>query len=140
RSSSISIDIKFGRSSPAGSAGDRAHWRSGTTAARSTTRSTTTRAIAGCSTASPWAGTHRRGRRPVAQRPAIDLAGGRPWQRVHVLDQPRIFVLAEPRLDALLDLAREVRAAALRRSEEHTSELQSRFDLVCRLLLEKKKK
>src|SRR5699024_12623146 len=34
-------------------------------------------------------------------------------------------------------------AAASRRnmrSEEHTSELQSRFDLVCRLLLEKKKK
>src|SRR5438067_8231297 len=31
-------------------------------------------------------------------------------------------------------------AAATRpRSEEHTSELQSRFDLVCRLLLEKKK-
>src|SRR5437868_10691187 len=26
-----------------------------------------------------------------------------------------------------------------RRSEEHTSELQSRFELVCRLLLEKKK-
>src|SRR3989440_6796209 len=32
-------------------------------------------------------------------------------------------------------------AGALRmRSEEHTSELQSRSDLVCRLLLEKKKK
>src|SRR5699024_12756558 len=35
------------------------------------------------------------------------------------------------------------RSAALNslflRSEEHTSELQSRFDLVCRLLLEKKK-
>src|SRR2546428_3544062 len=33
-------------------------------------------------------------------------------------------------------------AAALgaERSEEHTSELQSRSDLVCRLLLEKKKK
>src|SRR5207249_5831315 len=28
--------------------------------------------------------------------------------------------------------------AIQRRSEEHTSELQSRFDLVCRLLLEKK--
>src|SRR5690349_23250414 len=28
----------------------------------------------------------------------------------------------------------------VRRSEEHTSELQSRRDLVCRLLLEKKKK
>src|SRR5699024_11440239 len=31
-------------------------------------------------------------------------------------------------------------SAAAVRSEEHTSELQSRFDLVCRLLLEKKKK
>src|SRR5438105_8624719 len=30
--------------------------------------------------------------------------------------------------------------APCRRSEEHTSELQSRVDLVCRLLLEKKKK
>src|SRR5437868_10937054 len=30
--------------------------------------------------------------------------------------------------------------ALFERSEEHTSELQSRFDLVCRLLLEKKKK
>src|SRR5699024_11920023 len=29
-------------------------------------------------------------------------------------------------------------ATLLVRSEEHTSELQSRFDLVCRLLLEKK--
>src|SRR5690349_24236796 len=31
------------------------------------------------------------------------------------------------------------RGLRLRRSEEHTSELQSRRDLVCRLLLEKKK-
>src|SRR5438874_10661356 len=31
-------------------------------------------------------------------------------------------------------------AASFHRSEEHTSELQSRRDLVCRLLLEKKKK
>src|SRR5437868_10604791 len=31
-----------------------------------------------------------------------------------------------------------LRTVALIRSEEHTSELQSRFDLVCRLLLEKK--
>src|SRR5699024_11774664 len=29
---------------------------------------------------------------------------------------------------------------SITRSEEHTSELQSRFDLVCRLLLEKKKR
>src|SRR2546421_883460 len=34
----------------------------------------------------------------------------------------------------------EPRRAAQYRSEEHTSELQSRSDLVCRLLLEKKKK
>src|SRR2546430_8537400 len=31
-------------------------------------------------------------------------------------------------------------AKSLRRSEEHTSELQSQSNLVCRLLLEKKKK
>src|SRR5437868_12423030 len=43
------------------------------------------------------------------------------------------------------DIDRAVRAGfgprytASPRSEEHTSELQSRFDLVCRLLLEKKK-
>src|SRR5438874_8068178 len=35
---------------------------------------------------------------------------------------------------------RASRAAGRCRSEEHTSELQSRRDLVCRLLLEKKKK
>src|SRR5687768_17658910 len=35
---------------------------------------------------------------------------------------------------------RDVRPAARPRSEEHTSELQSRLHLVCRLLLEKKKK
>src|SRR2546421_8307052 len=36
--------------------------------------------------------------------------------------------------------AAEIRGVALHpRSEEHTSELQSRSDLVCRLLLEKKK-
>src|SRR5699024_12083937 len=34
--------------------------------------------------------------------------------------------------------ARVASTIGLDRSEEHTSELQSRFDLVCRLLLEKK--
>src|SRR5699024_11549484 len=38
----------------------------------------------------------------------------------------------EDTLICILELCEE-------RSEEHTSELQSRFDLVCRLLLEKKK-
>src|SRR5699024_11759736 len=36
-------------------------------------------------------------------------------------------------------LVAEQRREQVVRSEEHTSELQSRFDLVCRLLLEKKK-
>src|SRR5207249_10508432 len=35
--------------------------------------------------------------------------------------------------------ASRLSASERARSEEHTSELQSRFDLVCRLLLEKKK-
>src|SRR5687768_17852830 len=35
---------------------------------------------------------------------------------------------------------RSCSARSARRSEEHTSELQSRLHLVCRLLLEKKKK
>src|SRR2546430_16995963 len=39
-----------------------------------------------------------------------------------------------------LGLTREPRAWCSARSEEHTSELQSQSNLVCRLLLEKKKK
>src|SRR5207249_5701892 len=38
-----------------------------------------------------------------------------------------------------LYFSRRLALDARTRSEEHTSELQSRFDLVCRLLLEKKK-
>src|SRR5699024_11756037 len=45
------------------------------------------------------------------------------------------LVALEPLMDALLDPSP---AGVDDRSEEHTSELQSRFDLVCRLLLEKK--
>src|SRR5437588_3911380 len=37
-------------------------------------------------------------------------------------------------------LAGEAQVSGRSRSEEHTSELQSHSDLVCRLLLEKKKK
>src|SRR5260370_5647459 len=53
-----------------------------------------------------------------------------------------------PRADRLLQcIQRQIRSQrsdlaldALERSEEHTSELQSHLNLVCRLLLEKKKK
>src|SRR5699024_11357543 len=41
---------------------------------------------------------------------------------------------------SLIRTARLLRSSSKPRSEEHTSELQSRFDLVCRLLLEKKTK
>src|SRR5256885_7066016 len=40
----------------------------------------------------------------------------------------------------LLDKVGYIRYASVYRSEEHTSELQSPCNLVCRLLLEKKKK
>src|SRR3712207_6903780 len=60
-------------------------------------------------------------------RPSIEMEGGTVFH----------FVDAEPQ--EALDLARAA-AGGLDRSEEHTSELQSRQYLVCRLLLEKKKK
>src|SRR5690349_24024460 len=49
--------------------------------------------------------------------------------------------VSEPVEDYLLAVVRATRGheALDLRSEEHTSELQSRRDLVCRLLLEKKK-
>src|SRR2546422_4127451 len=46
---------------------------------------------------------------------------------------------ARERLEELVaKYQRETQRAVERRSEEHTSELQSRLHLVCRLLLEKK--
>src|SRR5699024_12356769 len=44
-----------------------------------------------------------------------------------------------PRFETWLNPVPRRGAISDPRSEEHTSELQSRFDLVCRLLLEKKK-
>src|SRR6266849_4444045 len=43
------------------------------------------------------------------------------------------------RLAAAQTTPQAARSAGISRSEEHTSELQSRVDFVCRLLLEKKK-
>src|SRR6266702_8180015 len=47
--------------------------------------------------------------------------------------------VATPTLPAVLLPTRVATLASCSRSEEHTSELQSRGHLVCRLLLEKKK-
>src|SRR5207249_11811489 len=54
-------------------------------------------------------------------------------------DQPESTDTAAFRT-AAADFAGAATMTTQSRSEEHTSELQSRFDLVCRLLLEKKKK
>src|SRR5256886_10704249 len=57
-----------------------------------------------------------------------------------VLPLLRSFVLGEDRLHRAHRLAGAAVDALVGRSEEHTSELQSQSNLVCRLLLEKKKK
>src|SRR3712207_7720582 len=55
-------------------------------------------------------------------------------------DQPRALAGAHGAVAAVAVERHGERAARLLRSEEHTSELQSRQYLVCRLLLEKKKR
>src|SRR2546422_11324725 len=50
------------------------------------------------------------------------------------------FALAHFKVHRDAKAARAFLAPLAHRSEEHTSELQSRLHLVCRLLLEKKKK
>src|SRR5207248_6495508 len=58
----------------------------------------------------------------------------------HDLSNPLAAILAETQLLLLgADKYDAETVAGLKRSEEHTSELQSPYDLVCRLLLEKKK-
>src|SRR5260370_4388275 len=66
-------------------------------------------------------------------RPAGDLAAARSATRARGEHRTRRFRhrLFEPELKSS--------SAMLTRSEEHTSELQSHLNLVCRLLLEKKK-
>src|SRR2546422_7625656 len=68
---------------------------------------------------------------PVAARPSRSRAAVPPVRKAH---GARAQIEAEDR-DEGDPRARD----PLRRSEEHTSELQSRLHLVCRLLLEKKK-
>src|SRR5438309_5156376 len=57
---------------------------------------------------------------------------------VHSVPRPACAICSAPR--SLQSLSPPASATRQRRSEEHTSELQSQFHLVCRLLLEKKKK
>src|SRR5690606_42028994 len=57
--------------------------------------------------------------------------------RMTILVEYRMRPVGVPRFT--FDSISRVMVSFLRRSEEHTSELQSRENLVCRLLLEKKK-
>src|SRR5687768_18278786 len=79
-----------------------------------------------------------RSREPRRRRgPPWPCAPSRPWSAVPI----RLLApaLRAPRLTP--DGANPApRRSEIHRSEEHTSELQSRLHLVCRLLLEKKKK
>src|SRR2546427_6098081 len=69
----------------------------------------------------------------VRPAPPPILLAQRPLQRVELHREPRVR-----RAHLFLHRAGE-RLVGKRRSEEHTSELQSQSNLVCRLLLEKKK-
>src|SRR2546422_8320672 len=66
------------------------------------------------------------------ERGCEHLVEVRPLEAQRLLD-------AEPRHELAL-CQHDAEQHAAERSEEHTSELQSRLHLVCRLLLEKKKK
>src|SRR5438034_11754381 len=76
---------------------------------------------------------------PVADRPS-DPRRGRPpedgLQRLSKREQVAVGAGGPVELDA--DWKTTARQSRAQRSEEHTSELQSHSDLVCRLLLEKK--
>src|SRR5438874_3343059 len=61
-----------------------------------------------------------------------------PYTTLFRSDRAELFARAH-NTRATASLAALGQSADLIRSEEHTSELQSRRDLVCRLLLEKKK-
>src|SRR3989449_5354918 len=83
---------------------------------------------------------HERRRRGVIVIPQVvvyglkgpDQLAGRGSQRD---DRVGVAIVAEPEHPVVVGSG-----TPRRRSEEHTSELQSRLHLVCRLLLEKKKK
>src|SRR2546429_3602651 len=82
---------------------------------------------------------------PEALIASCGHAGRHSPQRVHVSSTIRIWVPSTATASAGHTRTHAMQAthspgSILKRSEEHTSELQSRLHLVCRLLLEKKKK
>src|SRR2546430_13133323 len=72
-------------------------------------------------------------RSPLLTEELLDVA-----DRGRDLRDHRVAVLGVPDREAQ-DVRERERPVVAQRSEEHTSELQSQSNLVCRLLLEKKK-
>src|SRR2546427_3405934 len=66
-------------------------------------------------------------------RSRIPLLQGRIWDESETMHGSKLAIINQT-------LARQYFPNGDARSEEHTSELQSQSNLVCRLLLEKKKK
>src|SRR2546422_228652 len=84
---------------------------------------------------SPVADHARRARQALEHHRPVAFCDDAPVEQHH---RPRVALAPDQPAEALLELERRVGNEV--RSEEHTSELQSRLHLVCRLLLEKKKK
>src|SRR5260370_11729123 len=74
-----------------------------------------------------------RGGQPASRKPA----GRMSRSKRRTTAEPRA---ASPKVGTHSNFRRRSSGFCCRRSEEHTSELQSHLNLVCRLLLEKKKK
>src|SRR2546428_13264147 len=80
-----------------------------------------------------------RGRRShVPLIPPQERPGAGPWRSRANMQGRHEYNYSVLRAGAVRKARAEKGSALHRRSEEHTSELQSRSDLVCRLLLEKK--
>src|SRR2546430_7597785 len=78
-------------------------------------------------------------------------SAGKDWERYRLSEEQVEFfrengylkgvrVLSDEQVEALRGELEQLMNPAQERSEEHTSELQSQSNLVCRLLLEKKKR
>src|SRR2546422_6952820 len=87
------------------------------------------------STLFPYTTLFRSNARPESTRLAEAAgAGGTVARKLILSDQARRYLALQYR-----SYPTEFMGCMIGRSEEHTSELQSRLHLVCRLLLEKKK-
>src|SRR5688500_19395219 len=90
---------------------------------------------------------------PVLRALRDEFGGQRPLEGARIMGSLHMTIQTAVLIETLADLGADVRwvscnifstqdhaaAAVVVRSEEHTSELQSPCNLVCRLLLEKKK-